>query len=684
MELLALLSNRDDTIIAEVKKSLNRYTVYPLRTVEELEDLNTNIPLNLILIDSVSHNLSKIENLLNKLDTDMVILIGPEKLNRLALDDLPKSIYDSVDEQSLDSELPVMVERVIEKQKLKNELNLLRKARKDFKSVQMPDSKAELKELLAYRDSMLQFVPESMDGKYLQEKVLINFAKMLNVSFDMRKLFNHFMDSVMEIGRVSKMSILLRDKKGFYVKTHYGLDPYIADNLNLKKDSTLASWLSRTGRIMQKPVNPTDTASVKIKSEMDFLQCTYSFPMMYKGKLIGIFNIGNRITEEPFYREELEIIYMLCNYLAAAVKDIDLYNQIYYQKEFIKNILSSMNSGMIAIDSGEKITVFNQQASEILDLDSSDMVGKDLRNLPSPLGDILYETMKFDTAYKRHEVEIQPEGMPVGISSFKLVDEDQETAGAGLVFTDLSFSKKLAEKKSRAEKLEAVNDLMSKIAHEVRTPLTSIQTYTQILGERHSEDKELRDFFSTTVIQSIRSLDSLIDKLIIFSSKPEYNFEKENVNTILTEARDYISKNVKKVYKFSTELMKEPFFVNADKKLLIKALYYIVMNIIDRVPEGTPIMMSANTTMWGLPSMEISIKYEGDEITEEEKQNLLKPLLDIDNLGTELNVPISHKIIERHKGSLDIKSENGNNIFIIRLPGIERRGNVESIEHKHA
>jgi two-component system, sporulation sensor kinase E len=130
--------------------------------------------------------------------------------------------------------------------------------------------------------------------------------------------------------------------------------------------------------------------------------------------------------------------------------------------------------------------------------------------------------------------------------------------------------------------------------------------------------------------------------------------------------------------------MREPFFVNADKKLLIKALYYIVMNIVDRVPEGTPITMSANTTIWGLPSMEISIKYEGDEITEEEKQNLLKPLLDIDNLGTELNVPISHKIIEGHKGSLDIKSENGNNIFIIRLPGIERRGNMEAIEHKHA
>ncbi len=676
MELLALLSKKDETIVQEVKKALKKYTVYPLRTIEELEDLHTSVPLNLILIDTASFQLSRIENLLDRLDDDMVILVAPEKPDKFTIENLPRSVYDCIHDQSIGTELPVVAERAVERQRVKHELSLLKRARAEFPPLQTPIYSKSDAESFSGRKSL-------PSGRDLQEKILVKFAKMLTVSFDMRMLFNHFMDSVKEIVRVSRMSVMLRDKEGFYVKTHCGLDPYLADNLRLKKDSALAVWLAKTGKIMHRPVNPADTASINIRTEMELLQCVFSFPMIHKGKLTGIFNIDNKITEDPFYREELEIIYTFCNYLAAAVKNIDLYNRIWYQKEFTKNILSSMNSGMIAIDKDEKITVFNQQTSEILGLDSSEMIGKDLRNLPSPLGDILYETMKFDTSYKRHEVEIQPANIPVGINSFRLLDENQSPVGAGIVFTDLSYSKKLEEQERRSEKLEAVNDLMAKIAHEVRTPLTSIQTYTQVLSEKYKDDEGLREFFSTTVVQSIQNLDSLIDKLVIFSSKPEYNFEKEKVNDILTEAKKYVSKNIEEGYEIVTEPMSNTFFINADRKLLIRAFYYIVLNIVDRVPVGTSIIMGAKVNMRGLPYVEILVKYKGNEITEEEKQDLLKPLLDISNLGMELNVPISHKIIEGHSGSLDVKRDDVNNIFIIRLPIIDRRNAAVSKEEEH-
>ena len=68
MELLALLSNNDDLIIPDVKNALKQYTVYPLKTLEELEELYSNIPLNLFLIDSISHKLSSLGDFLNKMD----------------------------------------------------------------------------------------------------------------------------------------------------------------------------------------------------------------------------------------------------------------------------------------------------------------------------------------------------------------------------------------------------------------------------------------------------------------------------------------------------------------------------------------------------------------------------------------------------------------------------------------
>jgi nitrogen-specific signal transduction histidine kinase len=677
MELIALLSNSEDSFVAEIKELLKKYTLYPLKKVEELEDLHTNIPLSLVLIDTVSHRLSKVNKLLEKLDDDMAILIVQDRPDKFLLEEMPRSVFNCIDISSVPSELPGIVERAIEHQRIKSEVDILKKS----KDNPLPDKMSVIGESEADRYHSASRVSSVYSGgKYLQEKLLINFAKMLTVSFDMRKFLNHFMDSVMDIARVNKMSVMLRDKEGFHVEASYGLDPYLADNLKLKKDNHLVIWLSKHGRIISKPGNPADTTAIGIKSEMDLLQCIFSFPMIHKGKLIGIFNIGNKITEEPFYRDELEIMYVFCNYLAAAVKDIDLYHQMWYQKEFTNNILSSMNSGMIAIDRDEKITIFNQQASEILDIISSKILGSDLRNLPSPLGDILYETMVTGKSYKRYEVEIFPQKMSLGINSYRLVDENQSPVGAGIVFTDLSDSKKLEREKRRTEKLEAINDFMAKIAHEVRTPLTSIQTYTQLLSEKYKTDEELENFFSSTVIQSIHKLDSLIDKLVIFSSKPEYNFSKEDINAVLSEAVDYIAKNIPREYEIVKQEIKGNVFIYADRKLLVKALYYLVLSIIEKSPKEKVVTIAARAMMKDTPFVEILLKYGGEEFTKEEKSSLLKHLLEFSHLGTELNVPISHKIIENHNGSLDIGSENGDNILVVKLPIMDRRNITFSIE----
>jgi len=673
MQILALLSNRDDVMVPHIKGALRKYTVYPLKTMDEVKDLYSNIPLNLLLIDTISHNMSSLREFLSGLDDDITILITPERIDKFTQDALPKSVFDCVDIDSIRSDLPAIVERALEKQKLRNEIRLLKQGRNEITPVQnhhvaKTDSDTFTREVFAGR---YEPVP-SLSGRYVHERVVMNFAKMLTVSFDMRRLFDHFIDSVMEIARVSKVSVMVKDKDGFQIKTSYGLDPAFAENLILSGDSPLVNWLSRTGRIMNKPVSYMDAASVDIRNEMELLQCSVSFPMIYKGRLIGILNIDNKITEEPFYREELEIIYVLCNYLAAAVKDIDVYHQIWYQKEFTNKVLSSMNSGMIAIDTDEKVSIFNQKAAEILQLDPSGIIGRDLRVLPSPLGDLLFEAMETGNSHKRYEVTVQPTGLPLGISSYRLVDEQQKPMGAGIVFNDLSDSKKLEEQRTRVEKLEAVNDLMSKIAHEVRNPLTSIQTYTQLLNEKYSDD-DMQKFFVTTVKESINRLNVLIDKLVVFSASQNYNFIKENMNDVLTEAVDFISKQMPQTHKLSAQLSEKDLFINADRKQLIKAVYYLVLHIIDRTTEGTSITLKTNVGDETNKLFEIVLIFEGDGILEDEMKRLLKPILDIDHLGTELNIPISHKIIEGHDGSLMFRNVEGMNAFVIRLPIFERR-----------
>ncbi|MBI5208290.1 MAG: PAS domain-containing protein [Candidatus Firestonebacteria bacterium] len=669
MDLIALLTLRDDLIIPEVKATLKNYIIYPLNTLEALLNLYSNVPITLVLIDIESFKKSQLEDILSKLENDMVIFIVSEKYDKFTMDNMPPSVYGQAEDQSIRIELPDLVEHALEKHKYKNVMNLLRQSRNNINiPISISNPNQDINFYSGQSQMYSQFENEGTQSeKFLQKKTLVNFAKMLTANFDMKKLFNYFIDSVMEITRASKMSIMLREKDGFKVKANWGLDQYIADNLKLRNDSALVMWLSKTGRIRHIPINPVDSISLNMKSEMELLQCVFSFPMIQKGKLIGIFNIDNKITEEQFYKEELEIIYGLCNYLAVAIEDIDLYHQIWYQKEFTKNILSSMNSGVIAINKDERITIFNQQASDILHLSPLDVVGRDLRNLPSPLGDILFETMTTGTSYKRYEVEIQPEGIPMGINSYRLLDENQMPIGAGIVFNDLSDSKRLEQQKRKTEKLEAVNNLMAKIAHEIRNPMTSIYTYTQLLNDR-CDEKELNNFYSTAVSQSIHKLDSLIGKLLIFSDKPDYSFFKEDINAIIDETKEFILKNIPSTHNFSVKNLEKPAYINIDKKLFIKAISYLAFSAVDRTPDGGNIALSAAITTNPDYSLVISIEYSGEAFTDKERENLLEPLLNIDNLGAELNIPISYKILDEHNGTLNIKSENGKNVFLIKLP----------------
>ena len=670
MELLALLSN-SNKLIFTIKGILDIYTVYPLKTLAELEDLNSNIPLNLVLIDTAGLDLPDVRKFLERLDDGMALLLVPEDKDQL-LQNLPQSVIDTISANESGEHMLSAVEDALAKQQLKRRLKLLKHA--DHRTL---PSEPGIKTRKAGRSPGFD---ESMpSGTLINEKVVVNFARMLTASFDMRKLLDTFMDSVMEIARVSRMSVLLKNKENFYVKSHHGLDPYIAENIRIRKDSALAAWLAKTGRIMHKPVSFLDTSSFDINSEMEALQCSVSFPMIYKGKLIGIFNIDGKVTEEPFYKEELEMIYVLCNYLAAAVKDIDLYHQMWYQKEFTNNILSSMNNGMIAIDRDEKITFFNNQASEILKINSESMIGKDLRALPYPLGDILLRTMVAGTSYNRHEIEFGTDKLSLGINSYRLQDEHQVPIGAGIIFSDISDSKKLAEQNSRTAKLEAVNDLVAKIAHEVRNPLTSIQTYMQLLSDKLTDD-DLQNFYLSTVKDSINKLTGLIDKLVTFSSTQNYNLKLYDINVFINESVDFLSKNLPRTHRLSRTLTDKPLFINVDKRQMIKAIYFIISNIIDMTPEGTSIRMGTDRTRQRGSFVEISIDYNNSGMNKKSRKVLLKPLLEIEHLGTELNIPISNKIIEGHDGTLDLISDGDIDSFIIRLPIVENRDAAVSTE----
>jgi nitrogen-specific signal transduction histidine kinase len=649
MELLALLSDRENVITA-VKNALKTYTVYPVKSLLQLEELLGNVPTGLLILDGFLAKPTQVETLMSAKNRKVLLLVEDEyDFNKLS------NFPETVQVKDIFRELQRTVDRMLESVKLKDEISILHKSRgkqeENLNTVTLPQ------------------VIDAPGKRLVHEQVLLNFAKTLTVNFNLKKLLDHFMDSVMEIIRSNKMSILLREKNAFRIKSHIGMDPYFAENLKLTSESFLIKWLSGHGRILCRSQNTKDQFSASLIKEMELLQSVCSFPMIYKGKLIGVFNIDSKITGDAFYKEELEVIFILCNYLSATIKDIDYYHQIQYQKEFTRNILANMSSGVITINTEERISIFNQKASEMLNLEAVDVIGSDLRRLPSPLGDILYETMVEGKVFRRHETLIKPGNIPIGVSSHRILSEDNSAIGAVIVFTDLSDLKKLEEEKRKADNLEAMNNLIGKIAHEIKNPLTSIQTFTQLLEDKY-KDEEFRKFFTVTVMQSVQQLNNLIDKLVIFSSPIDYRPDVYSVNDVIDDIINYVAKDLPA----GIQLKKKALEMTIDKNFFIKALYYLILTSADRLSNDDSILLQINQDMKKQDSVEIAVKFSGEPLSDDEREMLLRPLLDIDAFGIELNVPISHKIIEDLHGTLSITSSKEGNALVITLPTTTKSG----------
>ena len=147
-----------------------------------------------------------------------------------------------------------------------------------------------------------QAAAQMPESGFLHRHVLVNFAKVLTANFDREKLLSHFMNSLSEIAKVSRISVMLREKNTFFVRASKGMDLYLAGRLSLDYRSALVQHLARHGGIVQRASFQEGGPEGKIFHEMDRLQCVVSFPMIYKGKLEGIVNMGEKNNERAVPR----------------------------------------------------------------------------------------------------------------------------------------------------------------------------------------------------------------------------------------------------------------------------------------------------------------------------------------------------------------------------------------------
>ncbi|MFQ5831039.1 MAG: GAF domain-containing protein, partial [Candidatus Methylomirabilia bacterium] len=339
--------------------------------------------------------------------------------------------------------------------------------------------------------------------------------------------------------RPSRCALLLADRAGadFWIRAHRGLAPHVVESIRLPADSGLPLWLQSQGRLIyveEARAHPHDSQVREIARELSVLQAMVAVPLSVHGELVGILTLGQRITGVPYRRSETEILFNLATHLATAIRNIQLHNELQYKNVYIERILAHMSNGVITIDRGEKVTIMNHRSEEILGLSADEVLNRDLRALPSPLGDLLYDSLTTGRTMHRADIQLALRKLPLEVSTYPIAGDDPTPLGAVMVFEDLSAAKQLAAERRQAEQFQLLSQVTARVSEEIKNPLVSITTFMELLEERF-EDSDFRHHFSTVVGRDVKRLVEVFEKLSALVGEGELNFKVVDMREVVEE-----------------------------------------------------------------------------------------------------------------------------------------------------
>ena len=222
--------------------------------------------------------------------------------------------------------------------------------------------------------------------------------------------------------------------------------------------------------------------------------------------------------------------------------------------------------------------------------------------------------------------------------------------------------KKSKEALSRSEKLVALGEVSAGVAHEIRTPLTSIKLFIQSLEIVFPLDDETLEDFS--IIKSeINKMEEIINRFLDFARPAEPKFESVNINQILSDAISLLKNRIKdENIVIETEYDENLLPIAGDGKQLGQVFLNMLLNSIEAMPDGGRITVATNiisVSGEGKKLLKITIADTGCGISPALRRYIFDPFFTTKDTGTGMGLAIAFTVIEQHGGLIEVESEPG-------------------------
>lgn len=344
-------------------------------------------------------------------------------------------------------------------------------------------------------------------------------------------------------------------------------------------------------------------------------------------------------------------------------------NRYIILENYTNSIIESIKSGVIAVNSDMLITMANQGSKMMLGVDGEcigqnfieaftccESIANKIKN--SFQNDKPSDSVELTVNIKGYEKDIRINTYPLNFGSIK--------KGLVIIIDDITEVKKLQRELMRSEKLAALGELSTGVAHEIRNPLGIIKAIEQTMKkELEGNEEAIKEL--EIIDEEVERANKVVKSLMEFG-RPAKGEKilcslESIIEDVLMVANKYIMQHkVNVIFNKSDDTSS---FI--DKELIKQAFINIIFNAVQAMPDGGKLTISTSN-VHGL-FIKITFEDTGTGIKPENLEKIFNPFYTTKEEGTGLGLSIVHNIIEENNGTIGVSSKEGvGTKFEIMLP----------------
>lgn len=535
---------------------------------------------------------------------------------------------------------------------------------------------------------------EDLQRRLEEQNIILTFGREMSAALEEGRIYSLLLFKAMELTDSDAGAVLSVDARrqeyAIQALSGYATDVTAEDALLAERainwNVGIVGWVARTGQPALIP---------DVREEPDYLavrpetRSQLAVPIKWHGEVIGVLNLESS-SLNAYTEAHLQTAETLAEHAAVAIATARLFAELQARRKWLAGLVANLPEGVIVTDERLHVILANPASAHFLGLDHPPLEGTPLDEHlatalspslqdPSALLRFLERTRTLERGLTEAWLDFRQAGRRVWLVGAPLWEEEDERPGGRVIL----LRDARQEEESEREKL----GFITVVSHELRSPLTSILGYSELLLTREFR-RDRRQSFIQAIFDQAQHLSRLVDDLISLSrlsrGKIKMYWSKATFYQVVaglsTQLQSLMTERHFLLMDVSPDL--PPFYLDRDKVRVI--LNNLIGNAVKYSPEGGEVVLRAEAILspeqaGGIPTpppcLLVSVEDQGIGIPEEALPHIFDRFYRADNTvtrqigGTGLGLTIAKALVELHGGNIWAQSTVGRgSTFYFTLP----------------